>query len=202
VVIRCARTLMLVVFLFAGFSFGTIMANASPAMPYNGIRAMLQDDGPLLPGDLTPDDDGDGVVDEHDSAPEDPNEGTAPEPGDTDPIADGDDDGLPNALDPDDDSDGVTDDDENMGGDNDPPAPVTNPTSPSEPGPDPAPEPETEPVFAEAVPSRTTTEHSVVLALPSTGSGGTTDRMLILGMLTGTNLLLAAAGGSLLTRRR
>ncbi len=190
-VIRCARVLMLLALLFAGFFSLTIMANASPATPHHGSMAMLQDD-PLLPGDLTPDDDGDGVVDEDDSAPDDPNEGTVPEPGDTDPIADGDDDGLPNALDPDDDSDGVTDDDENLGGDN----------APSPPGhrSDPAPEPE--PVFAEAVPSSTTDEHPVVLALPSTGSGGTTDRTLVVGILTGTSLLLASAGGSLLIRRR
>lgn len=198
-VIRSAHVLMLFVFLLVNLSFGTIMVNASPAMPYDGINAVLQDE-PLLPGDLTPDDDGDGVVDEEDSAPDDPNEGKAPESGDTDQIADGDDDGLPNALDPDDDSDGVTDDEEKLGGEEAPPTPVTKPTSGAGPSSNPAPGPE--PVFAAAVPSSTTDEHPVVLALPSTGSGTAAGHIPVVGMFIGASLLLATAGGCLLARRR
>ncbi|HEV2072742.1 MAG TPA: hypothetical protein VGR29_03785 [Thermomicrobiales bacterium] len=197
-VIRCVRVLMLLALLFAGFFSLTIMVSASAAMPHNEYMALLQDD-PLLPGDLTPDDDGDGVVDENDSAPNDPNEGTAPEPGDTDPIADGDNDGLPNALDPDDDSDGVSDDDENLGGDNAPSEPVTKPTSPSGPRSDPAPEPE--PVFADAVPARTTDDHPVVLAFPRPGVVAPLTACWLSGCSPAPAFSFTA-GGSLLIRRR
>lgn len=53
-VIRCARVLMLTVFLLGSFFSGTIMVNASPETPRGGSASMLQDD-PLLPDDLMPD---------------------------------------------------------------------------------------------------------------------------------------------------
>lgn len=146
-----------------------------------------------------PDNDGDAVVDEEDSAPEDPNEGTAPEPDNTDPVADGDDDGLPNNLDPDDDSDGVTDDTDDVdNSQNVPSAPVSNPSSPPVTDSYPAPEP----VFAEAVSADNDAEHPVVLALPSTGSGPIPGRTPVLGILICAGILLATGGGTMPGRRR
>ena len=149
------------------------------------------------------------MVDEEDSAPDDPNEGTAPEPGHTDPVADGDDDGLPNNLDPDDDSDGVIDDKDDVDNSgNVPSAPVSNPSAPPVSDSYPAPEPVTvpypapEPVFAEAASPDNNAEHPVVLALPSTGSGTIPDRTPVLAILIGAGLLLATGGGTMLVRRR
>lgn len=57
-----------------------------------------------------PDDDNDGVIDELDSAPFDPNVGSAPPPSIIDHDEDSDGDGIANSHDPDDDNDGVQDD--------------------------------------------------------------------------------------------
>lgn len=186
-VFRCARALLPVAMLLGVFFSWTIMASASPATPHDGFPALLQDE-PLLPDDLTPDNDGDAVVDDQDSAPDDPNEGAAPEPGSNDPVADGDNDGLPNTLDPDDDSDGIVDDEDLVGSDDSvPPPPVSNPAPPPTGDPYPAPEPD----FTEAVPSGSIAEQPVVLALPSTGSGAAPGLIGIPGMLIGASLLLA-----------
>ncbi len=67
----------------------------------------------LLPGAQDPDDDDDGIVDELDSEPNNPQPDPGPEEEDiTSPVQDSDGDGIPNVQDPDDDNGGVSDEDD------------------------------------------------------------------------------------------
>jgi hypothetical protein len=163
---------------------------AAPHPQPTGVASTAQGDGPLLPPVLNPDDDGDGVADGDDSAPNDPTEGEAPAPGPTDPANDNDDDGLPNVMDPDDTNDGQPDSDEGIGTvDEVPPVPVKE--EPVAPVAD-------SPGTQAAAPSH---EGPLVLALPSTGSGVSPGSPALPLLLSGATLLLAASGVSVRRER-
>jgi hypothetical protein len=89
--------------LLAVLAHGTA-AHAGPIHP-GADHAPFQ----LLPPIQDPDDDDDGVVDELDPEPANPDVAPTAEPDITSPIQDSDGDGLPNVQDPDDDNAGVSD---------------------------------------------------------------------------------------------
>lgn len=149
---------------------GELVPPPNESLPSDGDDTEVTEDTPdpysdqdgMLPGEQDPDDDDDGVQDTDDSHPNDPTKGEKPAPGPTDPIADDDGDGLPNVMDPDDNQNGIPDADEGVGttGDDVPAKskhPVTNADSPAPTG------------GGTSAPA--STRNSLVLALPSTGSG-------------------------------
>lgn len=206
--IRWVRVLVTLVCLCAAVpAVGSVAAPAVVPAPVAVIA--FQDDGPLLPpetvppaappaenddqdqdgmlpGELDPDDDDDGVPDAVDSAPNDPTEGTLPPPGPTDPVADDDGDGLPNVMDPDDNNNGRPDVDDGVGTIDDDPPPATEvPTTP-----------------VPQAPSGTNTDDArpLVVELPSAGAGTTVEAPVFSALLAGAGLLLGASG--IAVRRR
>ena len=211
---------MLAALLVAGA--GTQSAVASSGKGLSEAIVLRQDEGPLLPpetvpppetnppsGDqdgmlpdvMNPDDDGDGVQDADDSAPNDPKAGSLPPTSPTDSGADSDDDGLPNVMDPDDNNNGVQDADD----------PVSLDPAGNVPAPTPTPVPEKQaPVPAASEPKQSIAQESVapsggnerpaVLALPSTGVGQTSGSLTVAAMLTSSAVILTL-GGFLIRRR-
>lgn len=191
--IRCAPVLVLMALLGSGLFAGPGVAATSPMVPQERSTTQHQDGDPLLPDEMNPDNDGDGVVDNNDSAPDDPNTGTSPEPDSSDPVVDSDDDGLPNVFDPDDDSDGVVDDEDGTV------APANVPTAPETSLP--ATQEEAPSLSVEVAPAPVSpdpeSERPLVLALPSTGSEPVPDRQPFVALLIGTALLFITSGGAL-----
>lgn len=141
----------------------------------------------MLPDETSVDDDGDGVQDADDSAPHNPNEGTRPVPGPTDPIADDDNDGLPNVMDPDDNNNGQPDADEGVGTVGD--GPKT--PAPTKQRPDSRNAPSVSPTSGR---DRGAIERPAVLALPSTGSGMAHRWPMPSMLMAGSITLVVAAG--------
>lgn len=178
----------------------TVVATANEAMAApvsaHGANMLLLQDGSLLPSELDPDDDDDGVTDVHDSAPNDPNEGQSPPPGTTDSGADQDNDGLPNVMDPDDNNNGQPDADEGIG--------ESEPVVPASPDPGTAPGSSDSPAQsrAESAPNAAVTSNQpLIRALPVTGSGSQVTSVPLPAVLIGITLLLATSGFSIRKRR-
>lgn len=101
-----ARTFA-VLLLVAVLTLGATSAHAATTSPApEGTRYQL------LPPIQDPDDDDDGVADEFDPEPTNPDVAPTPPQDITSPVQDSDDDGIPNVQDPDDDNAGVSDQDD------------------------------------------------------------------------------------------
>jgi hypothetical protein len=100
---RALASLLIVAF----FALSASPAHAGPATT-DTDQLRLQ----LLPPIQDPDDDDDGVSDEHDPEPTNPAVAPTAEPDIISPVQDSDGDGIPNVQDPDDDNAGVSDQDD------------------------------------------------------------------------------------------
>lgn len=164
-------------------------------VPGPGTKVMIMQDDSLLPSELDPDDDDDGVADIDDSAPNDPNAGQSPPAGTTDSGADSDNDGLPNVMDPDDNNNGQPDADEGLG--------VSEPAMPAGTDTGTSPGSSASPARSSAgfVPDATAGNQPLIRALPVTGSGSQVTSVPLPVVLIGITLLLATSGFSVRKRR-
>lgn len=170
-------------------------------------------DGDGIPDDGDPDDDNDGVADSADS---DPSQAALPPAETPDIIApdqDTDNDGIDNIMDPDDDNDAVEDDEDPAPFTPVPPVDVPEtpevevpaPEQPVRPGteqPEQSVRPEVSAPEPVASQSRSEANAPLVVALPSTGSGGTVSTGSSVAVLLSTLALVSGATGLMLRRRR
>jgi len=189
----CTRLFVVLICACAGMT-ATSEAMAAP-VPGPGTNVMIMQDDSLLPSELDPDDDDDGVADIDDSAPNDPNAGQSPPAGTTDSGADSDNDGLPNVMDPDDNNNGQPDADEGLG--------VSEPAMPAGTDTGTSPGSSASPARSSAgfVPDATAGNQPLIRALPVTGSGSQVTSVPLPVVLIGITLLLATSGFSVRKRR-